>query len=242
MPVEIWRMSELQPGQRMLLALVVGFTASGNGCTMSNTALGESLGCSARTVRRWLADLQARNLICITKQGGHRVATGVDTAMTGGGGHSYGRGGGHSYGHHIGIDTKNDNHHNNGKEMRTPTTDDVTLYMITHERVQQCRLSHADVRRMASEAVHHYDANGWHTKDGTPITRWRGVMSSWVKRALKDYRPPQRRPRMSADEIRRQIAWHTKRRDNYAATDRQHLADSEQSSINALRHALDEME
>lgn len=225
----------------MLLALVVGFTMSGNGCTMTNAALGEVLGCSARTVRRWMAQLAEQNLIQLTEQNGHRVATamagGVDTAVSGGGGHSYDRGGGHSYGHHIRKNRIDDMKHHNEKEI--PTVDDVTLYMISTERVQHCRLSHADVRRMAAEAISHYEANGWQTKDGTPITRWRGVMGAWVKRALKDYRPPQRRPRMSADEIRRQIAWHERRRDNYARTDRQHLADSEQHSINQLRHALD---
>lgn len=223
----------------MLLALVVGFTVSGKGCTMTNNALGAVLGCSGRTVRRWLAELVDLNLVRMSDEGGHRVARGVDTAVTRGGGHSYGQGGGHSYGHHITKNTIDDTNHNNGKEMRTPTVDDVTLYMITVDRVQQCRLSHADVRRMASEAVEYYEANGWQTKDGTPITRWRGVMASWVKRALKEYRPPQRRPRKSADEIRRQIAWHTKRRDNYAATGRAHLAESEQHSINQLSHALD---
>jgi len=245
-PVHIWHMVELQPGQRMLLALVVGFTVSGKGCTMTNEGLSQTLGCSPRTVRRWLSDLNDRNLITITDQGGHRVAMGVDTAMSGGVDTAMSGGGGHSYGHHIRKRKEIDmNHHNNEremKEMNRPSVADVTTYLLTVDRVRECALAVGDVRRMASDAVAYYEATEWRTKDGQPITTWRNVMRAWAKRQLKDVKAVQRRPAPSADEIRRDIAWHTKRRDNYEQTDRPHLAHSEQHSINILRDALDAAE
>ena len=135
-----------------------------------------------------------------------------------------------------------DTNYNNGKEMKEmdrPTAADVTTYLLTVQRVRECGIGVPDVRRMASEALEHYDAAGWRTKGGQQVTQWRPLMRAWAQRALKDYRQVQRRPAPSADEIRRSIAWHTRRRDNYEKTDRPHLAHSEQHSINILQDALD---
>lgn len=237
-PVEIWAMTDLQPGQRMLLALIQGFTENGKGCTMSNEAIGDVLQVSGRTARRWLGQLKEMGHIDITQQGGHRVAIRVATAMAGGGGHGYGQQGGHSSVHHIRKERKDDNITYQDDMMNEPSIDQVTDYLMATPRVQECGIKRPELKRVASDALTYYQGTQWRTKRGEKITQWRPVMAAWMKRALADYRPPQQRPRKTADELRRSIAWHTRRMVHYADTDRQHLAHSEQQAINALRAEL----
>ena len=236
LPVHIWNMAELQPGQRVLLALVHGFTASGRGLTMSNSALGDVLGVSPRTVRRWLSQLTEMGHVRMSDNDGQRVvilSRGVDTALSGGGGHSYV--------HHIVKNNSIDTNHNNGKEMKRPTVDQVTEYLMTTPPVQTARMGRGDVKRVAADAVQYYEANEWRTAQGHEVTQWRGVMVAWVKRVLKDYRPRQQRPQADPDQLRRDIAWHTKRMLNYECTGRAHLAASEAHSIHELQQQLKQM-
>ena len=238
-PIEIWRMTDLQPGQRMLFALICGFTTSGKGCMMTNSALGEVLGCSARTISRYMTTLEQRNLIQITERGGHRVSMGVDTAMTWGGGHSHDVGGRQDHVYHIRKNKKEDiKHHNDETMNERPNTTQVAQYMQRIDRVQECKLSAGDVTRMAKDAVEHYGAAQWRTRNGDNITAWRPLMRAWVARSLKDYRPRQQRPQMTTDEIRRDIKWHTRRLIGYKEKGHADLAQREQAAINHLTQQL----
>lgn len=240
-PVEIWHLDELQPGERMLLALIMGFTTAGKGCMMSNDALGEVLHVSSRTARRYLAHLSELGLVQLTDEGGHRVARGVAKAVARGGGQSCGQGGGQSCVHHIQRDIKDDIKIIETTMMEKPTVEDVASYMATTDRVRECRLRPSEIKTMAADAVGYYNAAEWRTKDGTQVKRWRPLMRSWAARALKDYRPPQQRPRATAEDIRRDIEWHSRRAVGYIERGQPHLAHGEQQAIKALRHALDEV-
>ena len=230
LPVHIWAMTDLRAGQRILLALIHGFTTSGKGLMMSNKALGELLHVSPRTVRRWLSEMDAAGLVKVNSDDGQRVVIlsgGVDTAMTGGGGHSPV--------HHIERIKTKDINHNNGIEMKKVEVDEVLDYMMTLPRIIELKLSRGEVKRMAVDAVSYYEANQWRTSKGVPVTQWRGVMDAWIKRACKDCTPVKRRPAVDVDQLQRDIRWHQRRLDNYEERGQFRQAANEANAIKGIQ-------
>jgi len=123
-----------------------------------------------------------------------------------------------------------------------PTIEDVTDYLMTTQRAKESRLTRGEVKRIAVDAVDHYDANDWTTRSGDRISSWKAAMSAWMRRALKDYTPApvQTRPQRSPEQMRDDIRWHTRRMHNYRNAGRMDLANGEAGAILALKRKLGE--
>lgn len=242
LPVHIWAMADLQPGQRVLLALVHGFTASGKGLRMSNNALGEVLGVSGRTVRRWLSILDDLGRVKIEDEGGHRVvylSGGVDTAMTGGVDTAMSGGGGQSHDHHIERKKTKDIKYNYEEMNERPTPEQVTDYLMTTPAVTERGYTRGQVKRIATDAVQYYEANQWRTAKGQPVGgSWKGVMTAWIKRATQKHNPVQSRPQRDPDLLRGDIKWHTRRMMNYEDRGQFRQAAGEANAIKGIQDRL----
>ena len=91
-------------------------------------------------------------------------------------------------------------------------------------------------REMARNFVAYYTAREWRTDRG-PITAWKPVAAAWFRKGAE--RIPQRavkRQRGEA-EIRADIRWHERRRDNYSDI-KPHLVQKEINAIRALENEL----
>lgn len=248
--MDVWNLTQFQPTQRVLIAVVQSYTQGGRECFMTNGALAELLHVDARTVRRWIAELTTQgHLIAQYRKGRRYLVRGGHGCP--GGWTQMSRGGGH--GCPGGVDT--DVHHTikNTIHLTTkqtevtdmkerPTIEDITDYLMTTQRAKQSRLTRGEVKRIAVDAVDHYDANDWTTRSGDRISSWKAAMSAWMRRALKDYTPApvQTRPQRAPEQLRDDIRWHTRRMNNYRESGRLDLARSEASAIRALRNKLGE--
>jgi hypothetical protein len=252
LPIDIWNLTQFQPTQRVLLAVVQSYTLAGRRCFMSNAGMSDLLHVDARTVRRWISELvREGHLIAdydtgrrYLSRGGHACPGGW-TPMSGGGGH--GRPGGVDTDvHHTIKETVN--HTNKQTELtdmkERPTIEDVTDYLMTTQRAKESRLTRGEVKRIAVDAVDHYDANDWTTRTGDRISSWKAAMSAWMRRALKDYtpKPVHTRPKKDPEQLRRDIAWHTRRLTNYREAGKRELAAQEASWIKGLRRQLEQLE
>ena len=56
-PIEIWRLGELHPNERVLLAEVAGFEANGRVCFASNQHFADLLGVSPERARKYIYNL-----------------------------------------------------------------------------------------------------------------------------------------------------------------------------------------
>lgn len=245
MTIPVWNLTQYQPTQRILIAVVESYSANGRKCFMTNRALSELLHCDARTVRRWIAQLTADGQISAAYHGsrrylsrhGHECPEGR-TQMSGVDGHAC-PGGADTAVHHTIKETINDitNQTELTDMKERPSINDVTDYLITTPRAQESGLSRAEIKRIALDCVEHYDANDWTTRSGDRISSWKSAASAWMRRSLKDYtpRPVERRPQKTDDELRREIQWHSRRLINYRDTGRLHLAQGEAASIRQLR-------
>jgi len=92
MTMDVWNLTQFQPTQRVLIAVVQSYTVGGRECFMTNGALAELLHVDARTVRRWISELtteghltaQYRKGRRYLARGGHACPGGVDTDVQGG--------------------------------------------------------------------------------------------------------------------------------------------------------------
>ena len=91
-------------------------------------------------------------------------------------------------------------------------------------------------REMARNFVAYYAAREWRTERGA-ITAWKPVAAAWFRRGAE--RIPQRavKRQRTEQEIRADIRWHERRRDNYSV-EKPHLVKKEVNAIRALENEL----
>ena len=217
--------------EKILLAEIASFTRKGRDCFATNAHFMELMQLKERQVRRIISKLQHGGLIAVTYKhidGKTRRVLKALTPVT--------------------------------HDLPTPVTDDPRTIQVTNTTTKTTTMdsnlktdygeaapyfvhlaegthvSATAAREMARNFVAYYTAREWRTDRG-PITAWKPVAAAWFRKGAE--RIPQRavkRQRGEA-EIRADIRWHERRRDNYSDI-KPHLVQKEINAIRALENEL----
>ena len=217
--------------EKILLAEIASFTRKGRDCFATNAHFMELMQLKERQVRRIISKLQHGGLIAVTYKhidGKTRRVLKALTPVT--------------------------------HDLPTPVTDDPRTIQVTNTTTKTTTMdsnlntdygeaapyfvhlaegthvSATAAREMARNFVAYYTAREWRTDRG-PITAWKPVAAAWFRKGAE--RIPQRavKRQRGEEEIRADIRWHERRRDNYSDI-KPHLVQKEINAIRALENEL----
>ena len=217
--------------EKILLAEIASFTRKGRDCFATNAHFMELMQLKERQVRRIISKLQHGGLIAVTYKhidGKTRRVLKALTPVT----------------HDLPPPVMDDPRTIQVTNTTTKTTTMDSILKTDYEEAapyfvhlaEGTHVSATAAREMARNFVAYYTARDWRTDRG-PITAWKPVAAAWFRKGAE--RIPQRavkRQRGEA-EIRADIRWHERRRDNYSDI-KPHLVQKEINAIRALENEL----
>ena len=240
-PMHIWTKEDLNVTERLVASIVYGYSEHGKPCFMTNTGLSKLLRMSRRTV-----SLAVNNLIekgYVEASDGSRKRTLGWKELTRGV-----EANDHLSGKNLlpvihknntDLNTYSNKMNEEIKEMeRIPSTwQMVRDYFVRLNDLEGTNYS-SHATAWAKDFFKYYEGNGWKTKQGE-IKMWRGVAQAWYRRSAQ--RVPQRAvQKRDQEQIRRDIKWHQRRRDNYLDDGKRDLAYKETQAIINLHRQLNE--
>lgn len=178
---------------------------------MSNAALGEWFGCSARTVQHYLTNLKQGGHIRIVHDGGRKItAQKISPPRAENGAPLRKKPASESARNftHIHMDTDIDTMNNNVAD-KVPSVEQATETL--REMIRRIdEFAHVPIETagvMARECLTYYEARNYETRNGK-IRRWRPVLEMWLRRNAERI-PKMKRPKRqnTAADIR----WHERR-------------------------------
>ena len=235
-PMEIWHIEQLNVTERLVGAVIYGYTSKGKPCFMTNAGLSTLLRVSKRT-----ASAAVNRLIDLgyveALEGGSKRHLGWKNLL--GGVEASFQGGWKPASTHNIESNKDFNIESiemDGVRDREKPSDwrSVRDY-FQHLDDQDGGAYRGNLEPWARDFVAYYQARGWKNKHGD-ITQWRPVALAWYKRSAE--RAPRRAvQRRDEETIRADIRWHERRYEGYKDT-KPHLAAGELAAIEQLKKQL----
>ena len=235
-PMEIWNIDSLNVTERLVGAVIYGYTANGKPCFMTNTGLSKLLRVSKRTASAAVSKLVDGGFVEASGGGSKRHLTwklasmGVEAIAPQ-----------HSSQLLPVIYKSNKEYKNTLMEMdgvrdiQRPSDWRAVRDYFRFLDDQDASAYRGNLEPWARDFVAYYEARGWKNKHGE-IKEWRPVALAWYKRSAE--RAPRRAiQRRDEETIRADIRWHERRYEGYKDS-KPHLAAGELAAIQQLKKQL----